>query len=131
MDAQTDMILRMMSDMRAQSTNEANETRRQFNEGIRAITTRLDIANGRTGKLEQEVSRLDAVIAERTENMVCSEHAATFKHLEQSVADIKDDLRGRSQAERKPAVTAGGIAGSAMSGAMLVLYGVWQWWMNK
>jgi hypothetical protein len=88
-------------------------------ESFKAIREHLAELNGRTRKNSEAIAVLD----ERTADMVCAEHSATFRALESSVRELRDAGR---PSRVSAAVTSGGVAG-----LMIVLQGVYQWWSAR
>jgi len=105
MDPQTEMILREISTLRA-----------DMHAGFTQVHGRLDAING-TGRRNSEAI---AVLQERTDGMVCVEHAERFKAVEKAVERIEahePPSRAKSRA----------VSGGAVAGTLALLEGVWQW----
>lgn len=134
MDPQIEMVLRMLSDVRQLVVDENIETRKQYRDGVNAMLTEQKFTNGRVNKLEQDVARLDTLVDERTSNMVCAEHAATFKHIEEKMAAL-DSIPARVEVleQANPAElreTKGRSAAwttGAVAAVIAMLGGIWEW----
>lgn len=90
MDPQFEMVLRMQSDLRQLVVDENIETRKQVRESLMAILAEQKITNGRVNKLEKDISRIDTLLDERTSDMVCAEHSATFRQIGEKVDALID-----------------------------------------
>lgn len=116
MDPQLELIFKALDTLRADQQR-----------GFDGVHERLDVLNGRVRKAESSI----AVLNERTDGMVCAEHSATFAHLRDDVTLLKAERQVQQASVSRPAAQAGSLAGGAVSGALVVLYGVWQWWTTK
>lgn len=110
MDLQLEMIVKAIDTLRL-------DMQRHFD----GVNGRLDRLNGQVGDHAKSI----AVLQERTGEMFCADHEATFAQL---TADVKA-LQGRDTPaadRRTAAVTSGGVAG-----ALIVLQGIWHWWSSR
>jgi hypothetical protein len=154
-DLQTELILRMMSDLRQLVVDENIETRKQFNDGLNRVVAEQKITNGRVNGLERDLAALDVRLEERTSNMVCAEHGATFKHLQEHLEDLRSlpDRVSRiegsnssnsnasvtsSTVSRKSALESGatrvkvlGVTGAGLAGLWVLLEAFWTFWTKR
>lgn len=146
MDPQIEMVMKMLSDVRQRVTDEAIETRRQSNDGLRAIMAKQDITNGRVNRLESDVTRLDTLIDERTSNMTCALHEAEFARMRESLKvveeqrlpvrieavekKVKDVITARSARKRSFASKLG-LTATSGAGLIWLLDALWTWASKK
>lgn len=126
MDPNTELIMARITDLHTAMDN-----------GFRHVHERLDILNGRTRKAEEGV----AVLHERTEDMVCVEHAERFRTVERDTSQLKRDVNrirqdvvkfgGPIEAKPRRPITQIAITGTAAAAVMAILEGVWQWWSTR
>jgi hypothetical protein len=121
MDPNTELVLSMMADLRAQMAA-----------GFLGVNARLDVINGRTRRNEESVATLN----ERTGEMECVSHgermAALARDAEQLKIDVEhlqDDVARCGGVALQPERPYGkwALTGGAVAGGLALLDGIWQW----
>jgi len=141
MDSQTEMILRMMSDLREAIIQESNTTRMEFRETTKIIMAKQDLTNGRVNQLEKDVARID----ERTSEMNCVEHTSVVRNLsarintvEDTLDDVADSITKNNErltvveeatgvTTKRNRVAKFTISAGAIAGIIALFEGLWTW----